>query len=174
VILSAIGSDTGGSARNPASYNGIVGFKPSFGLVSRYGLVPLANSFDAPSFFTRKPAICLKYFGGLYLFYLIFITLEYTLGRDPNDCTSLDAPEPQKDDKLTVNDLHRIKIGIPREFIQADQSEDCKNIWKDAVTVLKQNGAKIELISLPHTKYTVECYYILNEIDVFSNMARLV
>lgn len=99
---------------------------------------------------------------------------EYAVGRDPNDPTSLDPPEPHKDDNLTISDLHRIKIGIPREFIEADQSQDCKRIWKDAVKVLKQKGAQVEVISLPHTKYTVECYYILNEIDVFSNMARLV
>ncbi|KAI6174533.1 Glutamyl-tRNA(Gln) amidotransferase subunit A, mitochondrial [Aphelenchoides bicaudatus] len=155
----AIGSDTGGSTRNPASFVGVVGFKPSYGLVSRAGLVPLANSFDSPSFFTRNVRDCLKFF-------------EMTLGRDPLDCTSLDAPPPQKGDNYNSGDIDKLRIAIPTEFLEAKISKDCEEKWKKAIAMLKELGAYVEAVSLPYTRYSIDCYHILNESDVFSNMAR--
>lgn len=98
--------------------------------------------------------------------------LEYVLGRDPNDCTTLDAPPAHKDDNLTIEDMKRIKIAIPREFLDAGLTADCKAMWKDAVEKLSKVGVQFKTVSLPHTKHSVACYHILNESDVFSNMAR--
>lgn len=95
-----------------------------------------------------------------------------SLGRDPLDCTSLDPPAPQKGDNYTKNDVNKLRIAIPREFHTATISEDCKRNWKQAIDMLKERDAQVEVVSLPYTKYSIDCYHILNESDVFSNMAR--
>lgn len=84
----------------------------------------------------------------------------------------MDAPVPHKDDNLSVNDLGRMKIAIPHEFFDADLSEDCKRLWNEAIVLLKMQGATVEPISMPEMKHITECYHILNESDIFSNMAR--
>lgn len=94
------------------------------------------------------------------------------LGRDPLDCTTLDPPPPQKGDNYTISDIHRLKIAIPVEFYQISISEDCKKKWYEAIRLLKNVGAHVEKVSLPHTRHSIACYHVLNESDVFSNMAR--
>ncbi|KAI6216063.1 hypothetical protein M3Y94_00459300 [Aphelenchoides besseyi] len=153
----AIGSDTGGSTRNPASFNGVCGFKPSYGLLSRYGLVPLVNSFDSPSLFTRDVNDCMKYF-------------DQILGRDEKDCTTLNLKD--KNIYSAIESLQHVKVGVPMEFRRAKMSEDCRRIWHKAIDSLASAGAQVKDVKLPHTPYSVVCYHILNQSDVFSNMSR--
>lgn len=97
---------------------------------------------------------------------------EMTLGRDPLDCTSLDAPPPQKGDNYNSGDIDKLRIAIPTEFLEAKISKDCEEKWKKAIAMLKELGAYVEAVSLPYTRYSIDCYHVLNESDVFSNMAR--
>uniref|UniRef100_A0A1I7SBV4 Glutamyl-tRNA(Gln) amidotransferase subunit A, mitochondrial n=1 Tax=Bursaphelenchus xylophilus TaxID=6326 RepID=A0A1I7SBV4_BURXY len=154
----SIGSDTGGSTRNPASFCGVFGFKPSYGLMSRYGLVPLCNAFDTPSFFTHSAEDAQKYF-------------EICLGKDPRDLTSLDLPPSTADD--LPQSLKGIKIGIPKEFHNDYVSDDTLKLWRHAVSRLREAGAEVvEEVSLPNSPYSLSCYHILTASDVQSNMAR--
>jgi len=148
-----LGSDTGGSTRNPAAFHGIFGFKPSYGTLSRHGLVPLANSFDVPAIFARSASDCLKYY-------------DIMCGVDPNDSTSI-SPLPRK-----PLDLKKIKIGIPREYAHPVLSEDTVSMWNKAARLLEAAGCEIIDVELPHTEYSIVCYHILAETDIASNMAR--
>ncbi|XP_053619661.1 glutamyl-tRNA(Gln) amidotransferase subunit A, mitochondrial [Plodia interpunctella] len=156
--VAAIGSDTGGSTRNPAALCGIVGLKPTYGLVSRYGLIPLVNSMDVPGILCRTvedAAMILNCVAGPDLFDSTTIKKEY-------------HPVSLKDDF----DLSTVKIGIPREYHCEGMSEEVIDTWRYVVDLLEKEKAMISSISLPHTSVSIAVYSILNQCEVASNMAR--
>lgn len=154
----AIGSDTGGSIRQPASLCGVVGMKPTYGRVSRYGLIAFASSLDqiGPLAKDVRDAALL---------------MNVIAGHDPRDSTSADMDVPDYTESL-VNDIKGMKVGIPREyFIEGIDKEVEKHAW-DAIKLIKKLGAKCEEISLPHTEFAVSCYYIIAPSEASSNLAR--
>ncbi|CAG7728133.1 unnamed protein product [Allacma fusca] len=160
ICFAALGSDTGGSTRNPASYCGVVGLKPTYGLLSRFGLIPLVNSMDVPGILTRTVDDCA----------LIFNTIK---GFDDKDSTSvqhgLNGKKVETDDNTKVAG---IKIGMPSEFFSHEMSPEVVECWKEISTLLKSSGAVVDEVSLPHTSYSIACYSVLNPCEVASNMAR--
>ena len=153
----ALGSDTGGSVRQPASFCGVVGVTPTYGRVSRYGLVAFASSLDhiGPMARTVKDAA---------------LVLQSIAGRDENDSTSAFAPLP---DYIAALDGHvkGTRIGLPREYFEGLSSETGDLIAK-GVALLKKLGCEVREISLPATKYAVACYYIIATAEASSNLAR--
>lgn len=154
----ALGSDTGGSIRQPASYCGVVGLKPTYGYVSRYGLVAYASSLDQIGPLTRDVTDC------TYL-------LNAICGHDPKDSTS--APtEAQDFTRFLVNDVKGMKIGLPREYMGAGVSPEVASYLKQAAAKLEEMGASCEEVSLPNTQYAMPAYYIIATAEASSNLAR--
>ncbi|KAM4865785.1 glutamyl-tRNA(Gln) amidotransferase subunit A, mitochondrial isoform 1-T1 [Thomomys bottae] len=154
----ALGSDTGGSTRNPAAHCGLVGFKPSYGLVSRHGLIPLVNSMDVPGILTR----CVDDTA---------IVLDVLAGHDPKDSTTVQDPvKPFVPPILT--DVSKLCIGIPKEYLVPELSSEVQSLWSKAADLFKSEGAKVIEVSLPHTRYSIVCYHVLCTSEVASNMAR--
>ena len=153
----SLGSDTGGSVRQPASFCGIVGVTPTYGRVSRYGLVAFASSLDHIGPFARnvKDAATL---------------LEVIAGWDPADSTSAAAPVPGYTQGLN-GDVRGVKIGIPVEYFEGLSSETGNRI-SDSVDVLRKLGCDVKEVSLPHTGYAIACYYIIATAEASSNLAR--
>uniref|UniRef100_A0A0K0EZ85 Glutamyl-tRNA(Gln) amidotransferase subunit A, mitochondrial n=1 Tax=Strongyloides venezuelensis TaxID=75913 RepID=A0A0K0EZ85_STRVS len=149
-----IGSDTGGSSRNPAAYCGLVGFKPSYGALSRYGLIPLVNSLDCPSIMTKDVESTKKYFNMMR-------------GICEHDSTSFHSP--LQENKL---DTKKLRVGIPIEYFPESLTEEAKHAVNIVANIFDKMGYEIKLVSLPHTEYSIVCYHIINEVDVTSNMAR--
>ncbi|CAB3364657.1 Hypothetical predicted protein [Cloeon dipterum] len=156
--VAALGSDTGGSTRIPAAYCGIVGLKPTYGLLSRHGLIPLVNSMDVPGILTRNVDDTT----------LIFNLLA---GWDPKDSTTVQEDFEPIDLESDFN-LRNITIGIPQEYHSPGIDAQVLNSWSSVTTLLEKLGATIVPVSLPHTKYSIACYSILNHCEVASNMAR--
>lgn len=154
----ALGSDTGGSTRNPAAYCGIVGFKPTYGLLSRHGLIPLVNSLDVPCILTRRVEDAVNVFNVI----VGHDELDSTTVSDPFNCVDL-----SKD--IDISDLH---IGIPREYHAPGVSADILETWQWVADIFSNAGAKVTEVSLPHTQYSIACYSILCCCEVASNMAR--
>lgn len=154
----SLGSDTGGSIRQPASYCGVVGMKPTYGRVSRFGLVAFASSFDQIGPITRNV-------------YDNALLLEAISGVDPNDSTSADVPVPNYASKLN-GDIKGLRIAVPKEFLGEGVSEVVKNSVLEALEVLKGLGATVEEVSLPHSKYALAAYYILSSSEASSNLSR--
>ncbi|XP_051031547.1 glutamyl-tRNA(Gln) amidotransferase subunit A, mitochondrial [Phodopus roborovskii] len=156
--FAALGSDTGGSTRNPAAHCGLVGFKPSYGLVSRHGLIPLVNSMDVPGIFTR----CVDDTA---------IVLGILAGHDPKDSTTVQ--DPIKPPMIPgVMDVSRLCIGIPKEYLVPELSSEIQSLWSRAADLFESEGAKVIEVSLPHTCYSIICYHVLCASEVASNMAR--
>ncbi|KAM9665161.1 glutamyl-tRNA(Gln) amidotransferase subunit A, mitochondrial isoform 1-T1 [Trichechus inunguis] len=154
----ALGSDTGGSTRNPAAHCGLVGLKPSYGLVSRHGLIPLVNSMDVPGILTR----CVDDAA---------IVLGVLAGHDPKDSTTVQDPvKPFMLPSLT--DMSKLCIGIPKEYLVPELSSEVQSLWTKAADLFESEGAKVIEVSLPHTKYSIVCYHVLCTSEVASNMAR--
>ena len=154
----AIGSDTGGSIRQPASLCGVVGMKPTYGRVSRYGLIAFASSLDQIGPITKDVRDAA-------------LLMNVIAGHDPMDSTSADI-EVGDYTKSLVNDVKGIKVGIPKEyFIKGIDKEVEKHVW-EAIGLLKKLGAEYEEISLPHTEFAVSCYYIIGPSEASSNLAR--
>jgi len=154
----AIGSDTGGSIRQPACLCGVVGMKPTYGRVSRYGLIAFASSLDQIGPITKDVRDAA-------------LLMNVIAGHDPMDSTSADIKVSDYTKSL-VNDVKGIKVGIPKEyFIKGIDKEVEKHIW-EAVGLLKKLGAEYEEISLPHTEFAVSCYYIIGPSEASSNLAR--
>jgi len=154
----ALGSDTGGSIRQPASFCGVVGLKPTYGRVSRYGLIAFASSLDQIGPITKDVEDCA-------------LLLNLIAGHDEMDSTSADVPVPDFTKSLAQN-VKGLKIAIPKEyFIEGIDPEVKKNIF-DAIELLKSKGASFKEISMPHTEYAVATYYILATAEASSNLAR--
>ena len=157
-VVVAFGSDTGGSIRQPASMCGVVGFKPTYGRVSRYGLIAFASSLDQIGPITRNVSDCA-------------LLLEIISGYDPMDSTSVNAEVPRYTESLSKS-VEGMTIGVPEEYFQSGIDEDVKKRIDEAIDALKDLGAKTVDISLPHTKYAVSCYYIIAPAEASSNLAR--
>lgn len=156
----AIGSDTGGSVRYPAAFNGVYGFKPSYGRLSRYGLVPLANQLDTPSIFTTSIRDC-KYF------------YDILKGHDVKDSTTLtDDIKSNRKKRKEIKSAKDLIVGIPKYKRIDLLSSDAHRVWQDAIDQLASNGATIQEISLPNAEYAIYCYSVIVDVEVASNMAR--
>jgi aspartyl-tRNA(Asn)/glutamyl-tRNA(Gln) amidotransferase subunit A len=154
----ALGTDTGGSIRQPAACCGIVGLKPTYGRVSRYGLVAFASSLDQIGPMTKDVEDCA-------------IMMNAISGYDPNDSTSVSVDVPDYRASL-VKDARGIRIGIPREYFVEGMDPDVEARVREAMDLFKSCGAKIQEISLPHTQYAVAVYYIICTAEASSNLAR--
>jgi len=154
----ATGTDTGGSIRQPAAFTGISGIKPTYGRCSRWGIVAFASSLDQAGPMARSVRDCA-------------IMLEAMAGFDPKDSTSLDLPVPQWEAGLSP-DLAGKKVGIPREYRMDGMDAEVAKSWDDGIAWLRDAGAEIVDISLPHTKYALPTYYIIAPAEASSNLAR--
>ncbi|RKF21107.1 Asp-tRNA(Asn)/Glu-tRNA(Gln) amidotransferase subunit GatA [Altericroceibacterium spongiae] len=154
----ATGTDTGGSIRQPAAFTGITGIKPTYGRCSRWGIVAFASSLDQAGPMAKDVTDCA-------------IMLEAMAGFDPKDSTSLDMPVPNWEAALSA-DLKGKKVGIPKEYRMDGLSADVAKAWDDGVQWLKDAGAEVVEISLPHTKYALASYYIIAPAEASSNLAR--
>jgi len=154
----AIGSDTGGSIRSPASYCGVVGLKPTYGRVSRYGLVAFANSLDQIGPITK----CV---------YDSALLLEIMAGKDPLDSTSVDKQVDKYTEELSQSIDKKI-LGVPEEFFSEGLTKSIRNSVKTAIKKLESLGATTEEVSIPHLEYTVPTYYLLCMSEASSNLAR--
>src|SRR5690606_6167710 len=154
----ALGTDTGGSIRQPASYCGVVGMKPTYGRVSRFGAVAFASSLDQVGTISRNV-------------YDNALLLEAIAGVDPNDSTTADIPVPNYVSKLDGY-IKGLRIAVPKEFMGEGVSEVARQAVLDALEVLKGLGATVEEVSLPHSKYALASYYIISSSEASSNLAR--
>src|SRR5690554_1756205 len=154
----ATGTDTGGSIRQPAAFTGITGIKPTYGRCSRWGVVAFASSLDQAGPMARSVEDCA-------------IMLEAMAGFDPKDSTSLDLPVPEWSASLDA-DLKGKKVGIPREYRMEGTDEEILQSWEQGIAWLKDAGADVVDITLPHTKYALPAYYIIAPAEASSNLAR--
>lgn len=154
----ALGSDTGGSIRQPASLCGIVGMKPTYGLVSRYGLVAFASSLDQIGPFTKDVRDCA-------------LVLNAIAGHDPRDSTSAPNPLPDYTSFLT-GEIRGVKIGVPREFFGEGLDPGVEETVRKAIDKLAELGAIIEECSFPYVEYALPAYYIIAPAEASSNLAR--
>lgn len=154
----ALGSDTGGSIRQPAALCGCVGLKPTYGRVSRYGLVAFASSLDQIGPFTRSVRDAA-------------LLLSVIAGKDPRDATSAALPVPDYAAGLT-GDVRGLKIGLPKEYFTDALGAEMREKTTAAVEVLRAQGAEILEVSLPHTEYAVAVYYIICTAEASANLAR--
>lgn len=157
-VVWALGSDTGGSIRQPAAFCGIVGLKPTYGRVSRYGLIAFASSLDQIGPLTKDVHDCA-------------LLMNIISGYDERDSTSVNVPVPDYTKSL-VKDVKGLRIGIPKEYFIKGLDADVEAAVRAAIDVLKKQGATVVEISLPHTKYAVATYYILATAEASSNLAR--
>ena len=153
-----IGTDTGGSIRQPASFTGTVGLKPTYGRCSRWGIVAFASSLDQAGPMTKNVEDCA-------------LLLEAMSSYDPKDSTSVDTKVENYSSKLTEN-IKGLKIGIPKEYRVDNMPNEIDNLWKKGIDYLKDAGAIIKNISLPHTMYALPAYYIVAPAEASSNLAR--
>ncbi|OPJ56298.1 Asp-tRNA(Asn)/Glu-tRNA(Gln) amidotransferase subunit GatA [Alkalithermobacter paradoxus] len=157
-VFYALGSDTGGSVRQPAALTGIVGLKPTYGRISRYGLIAFGSSLDQIGIFTRNVYDCA-------------LVLKEIAGKDEIDGTS--SPEEVPDyTKFLDGNVNGLKIGVPKEYFEQGIDEDVKKAVLDGIQKLKELGAQVKEISLPHTKYAVATYYVIAPSEASSNLAR--
>jgi aspartyl-tRNA(Asn)/glutamyl-tRNA(Gln) amidotransferase subunit A len=156
--LAAIGTDTGGSIRQPGALSGIVGMKPTYGRCSRWGVVAFASSLDQPGPMTRTVRDCA-------------IMLRAMAGHDPKDSTSVPRPVPDYEKALT-GDIRGLKVGIPKEYRLDGMPAEIEALWQQGIEWMKAAGCTIRDISLPHTKYALPAYYIVAPAEASSNLAR--
>ena len=154
----ATGTDTGGSIRQPAAFTGITGIKPTYGRCSRWGVVAFASSLDQAGPMARDVTDCAIMLGAM-------------AGFDPKDSTSLELPVPDWEAGLNA-DLSGKTVGIPREYRMDGMDADVAKSWDDGIAWLKDAGATVVDISLPHTKYALPAYYIIAPAEASSNLAR--
>ena len=158
IVPVALGSDTGGSVRQPASLCGVVGMKPTYGRNSRYGLVAFASSLDQIGIFAREVEDVAR-------------VLRVIAGRDPRDATSGDVPVPDYTASLT-GDLKGARLGLPRSLFGKGLDAEVKNSVESVIDVYRDLGAEIVDIELPHASYAIAVYYIIATAEASSNLAR--
>src|SRR5687768_1477261 len=158
IVPVALGSDTGGSVRQPASLVGVLGLKPTYGRNSRYGLVAFASSLDQVGVFARKVEDVARVLGVI-------------AGRDPRDSTTADVPVPDYTASLS-GDLKGVRLGFPRALFGEGLDEEVGNAVKGVVDVYRELGAEIVDVALPHAKYAIAVYYIIATAEASSNLAR--
>jgi len=154
----ALGSDTGGSIRLPAAFCGVVGLKPTYGYVSRYGLIAYASSLDQIGPITKDVTDCA-------------LVMNAIFGHDPKDSTSAEVDVPDFTGFLK-NDVRGLKIGVPKEYFGEGIHEGVKKAVWDAIELLKDLGAELDEVSMPHTDYGLATYYIIAPAEASSNLAR--
>lgn len=154
----ALGTDTGGSVRQPASFCGLVGLRPTYGRVSRWGVIAFASSLDQVGPFGRTVADCAALLG-------------VVAGHDPRDSTSLDAPVPDYEAALT-GDIRGLRVGVPREYFIDGMEPQVEAAVRAAIEQLAALGAEIVEISLPHTQYGLPTYYLIAPAEASANLAR--
>jgi len=158
LCLAATGTDTGGSIRQPAAFTGIVGIKPTYGRCSRWGIIAFASSLDQAGPMTKSVRDAA-------------IMLEAMCGHDPKDSTSADLAVPNFEAMLT-GDIRGKVIGIPKEYRMDGMPAEIEKLWENGTAMLKDAGAEIRDISLPHTKYALPAYYVIAPAEASSNLAR--
>jgi len=155
----ALGSDTGGSIRQPAAFCGVVGMKPTYGRVSRWGLVAFASSLDQIGPFAHSARDCA-------------LVLEAIAGHDPRDSTSIPEPAPELERALS-GDVSGLVVGLPREYFELEGADPAVlERVREAIAELERAGAKTREISLPHTEYGIAAYYLVATAEASSNLAR--
>ena len=158
LCLGATGTDTGGSIRQPAAFTGTVGIKPTYGRCSRWGVVAFASSLDQAGPMTRTVRDAAIMLGAM-------------AGHDAKDSTSADLPVPDFEAALT-GDIRGKRIGIPREYRMDGMPAEIEKLWLDGAAMLRDAGAQIVDITLPHTKYALPTYYVIAPAEASSNLAR--
>ena len=154
----SLGSDTGGSIRQPASFCGVIGIKPTYGRVSRYGLVAFASSLDQIGVFGRRTED-------------VALSLEVISGHDPKDSTSMPEPVPNWSEEIN-KDIKGLRIGLPKEFFEFDLQREVKETFDEFIKKLESAGCEVVEVSLPHVKYAIPAYYIVAPSEASSNLAR--
>jgi len=154
----ALGTDTGGSVRQPASFCGLVGLRPTYGRVSRWGVIAFASSLDQVGPFGRAVADCAALLGVI-------------AGHDPRDSTSLDAPVPDYEAALT-GDIRGLRVGVPREYFIEGIAPEVEAAVRAAIDDLAALGAEVVEVSLPHTHYGLPVYYLIAPAEASANLAR--
>ena len=158
LCLGATGTDTGGSIRQPAAFTGTVGIKPTYGRCSRWGIVAFASSLDQAGPMTKTVRDAAIMLGAM-------------CGHDPKDSTSADLPVPDFEAALT-GDIRGKRIGIPAEYRMDGMPAEIEKLWSDGASMLRDAGAEIVDVSLPHTKYALPAYYVIAPAEASSNLAR--
>ena len=158
LCLGATGTDTGGSIRQPASFCGVVGIKPTYGLCSRWGIVAFASSLDQAGIFANSVADAA-------------ILLQIIAGHDNQDSTSANIKIPNYNQSIN-DDLSGKTVGIPFEYDVPGIPEEISFVWEKAIKLFEKGGVKTKKISLPHTKYALPTYYIIAPAEASSNLAR--
>ena len=158
LCAAALGSDTGGSIRQPASFCGCVGLKPSYGRVSRYGLTAFASSLDQIGPLTRSVEDAA-------------VMLETIAGYDPKDSTSVQAPVGHYSSTLG-KDIKGLRIGLPKEYFVDGLAEETRSAVDQAIQQFENLGAEIQEVSLPHTEFAIATYYVICTAEASANLAR--
>ncbi|MBI1416310.1 MAG: Asp-tRNA(Asn)/Glu-tRNA(Gln) amidotransferase subunit GatA [Limimaricola sp.] len=158
LCLGATGTDTGGSIRQPAAFTGIVGIKPTYGRVSRWGIVAFASSLDQAGPMTKDVRDAAILLGAM-------------AGHDPKDSTSADIPVPDFEAALS-GDIRGKVIGIPKEYRMEGMPAEIEKLWSEGAAMLRDAGAEVRDITLPHTKYALPAYYVIAPAEASSNLAR--
>ena len=158
IVMGATGTDTGGSIRQPAAFCGITGIKPTYGRCSRWGVVAFASSLDQPGPFGKDVRDCALLLGAM-------------AGHDPKDSTSVNVAVPDYTAQLGKS-LKGIKVGVPKEYRVEGTSAEILGWWDKGIAMLKDAGAEIVDVSLPHTKYALQTYYVIAPAECSSNLAR--
>ncbi len=158
MIPAAIGTDTGGSVRQPASFCGVTGIKPTYGRVSRYGLVAYGSSLDTMGVLTRSAEDAAMLF-------------QVMAGVDPHDATTVDVPVPSIE-LTSDHELHGMRIGVPAEYFITGIQPEVEQAVREAIETLRSLGAEVVKVSLPHTEYALPVYYLIAPAEASANLAR--
>jgi aspartyl-tRNA(Asn)/glutamyl-tRNA(Gln) amidotransferase subunit A len=158
MVMTALGTDTGGSVRQPASLTGTVGLRPTYGRISRYGLIAFASSLDTIGCLTRSVEDCAS-------------LLQVLAGHDPRDATSSLAPVPDYFSFLQ-KDVKKLTVGLPSEYLNEGLDPEIRESVERAVSLLEGGGAAVKTVSLPHTDYGIAAYYLICTAEASSNLAR--
>ena len=157
--MAALGSDTGGSIRQPASFTGTFGIKPTYGRCSRWGMVAFASSLDQAGVFTRNTKDAA-------------LMLEAMMGFDEQDSTSINQPVPELTSAISKS-IKGMKIGIPTDLMEMDGvNPEIMQMWQNSIEIMKSEGADIVNITLPHAKYALSVYYVIAPAEASSNLSR--